>query len=148
MSVWSVTEGFTMRTQAGGKSVNGWFCRSGSGDCVRRRSWSPMADLVVMFRHLFQLVLGPCRHGMNVAVFVAHEIKLTRRYRNRLGADAKKAAYVNDHPRGRAGPVNMGNRSHLGVIRTIDRRVIEDGFVQFLAGEAYVLAVIHRIVSS
>lgn len=44
---------------------------------------------VAMFRHGFQLVLGPVGDGVDVAILVAHEIQLAGGNRHRLGADAE-----------------------------------------------------------
>ena len=43
-----------------------------------------------MLGHTFQLILGP--GGVNIAVFVSHEIEVAGRYRDRLSADAEEAA--------------------------------------------------------
>ena len=50
-----------------------------------------------MLRHRLELVLGPTGDGVDVAILVAHEIQLAGGDRHRLGADAKKAADVDDN---------------------------------------------------
>ncbi|KQQ50093.1 hypothetical protein ASF69_21115 [Rhizobium sp. Leaf311] len=49
-----------------------------------------------MFWHLFQLVFRPRRHSMNIAVLVAHEIKVAQRDGYWLGADSEKSANIDD----------------------------------------------------
>jgi len=49
-----------------------------------------------MLRHRLELLLGPAGDGVDVAILVAHEIELAGGHGYRLGADAEKAADVDD----------------------------------------------------
>lgn len=91
--------------------------------------------------HVFELVPGPGRNGVNVAVLVAHEIKLAGGNCHRLGADAKKAADVYDDLRARAGTVNVRQGAGVLVGRPVDGGAFQVGGVQFRFGGPNVLAV-------
>src|SRR5215217_2042661 len=91
----------------------------------------PVFVLVVMLWHLFELVLGPGRHGMNVAILVAHEFKVADRHGDRLGAEAEEAADIDDDLTGSARAVHVGDVAHLVVIGAIDGRAFQQRRRQF-----------------
>ncbi len=62
---------------------------------------------------------------MDVAILVAHEVEIAGRYGDGLGADAEKAADVDDDPRIRARPVDMVDAADLFVVGSVDRGVFE-----------------------
>ena len=69
-----------------------------------------------MLRHRLELVLGPAGDGVDIAVIVAHEIQLAGGDRNRLGADAKEAADVDDN----LAAMQMIDRTDLLIAGAID----------------------------
>ena len=62
---------------------------------------------------------------MNVTVPVAHELEFTGRYRDRLGANAKKAANIDHDLRSRTSAMDMRHGPDLLITRPVDRSVIE-----------------------
>jgi hypothetical protein len=53
--------------------------------------------LVMMLRHLFELILGPAGDGVDVAILVTHKHKIAERNGNWLGTEAKEAADIDNH---------------------------------------------------
>jgi len=76
---------------------------------------------------------------VDVAILVAHEIQLAGGNGNRLGADAEKAADVDDD----LAAVQMIDRTDLLVVRAIDGGAFEYIRRQFRAGKSCVVGVIH-----
>lgn len=73
-----------------------------------------------VFGHRLQLVLGPSRDGMNVAIFIAHEFECAQRNGDRLGADTKEATDIDHGLSARACAVHMRDRTDLVITRTAE----------------------------
>jgi hypothetical protein len=66
---------------------------------------------------------------VNVAVFIAHELKIRDRNCNRLRADTQKASDVDDRGAAGARPVDMIDLADLVIVGSIDGGTFEDGRV-------------------
>ncbi|TCK19808.1 hypothetical protein EV667_4272 [Ancylobacter aquaticus] len=60
-----------------------------------------------MLWQLFQLILGEARNVVHIAVLVSHEVEILYRKSDRLGADSKEAADVDNDGGDWAGAMKM-----------------------------------------
>src|SRR5690606_18613607 len=97
-----------------------------------------------MFRQLLQLLLRPAGDGVDVAVFVAHEVELAHRNGDTLGADTEETADVERN----AVAVHVGNRADRLVFRPVNRRADEHVLDQLILPQAFVSAVVHHLSPS
>jgi len=97
-----------------------------------------------MFRQLLQLLLRPAGDGVDVAVFVAHEIELAHRNGDTLGADTEETADVERN----AAAVHVGNRPDRLVLRPVNRCAYEHVLDQLILSQAFMSAVVHCLAPS
>jgi len=74
-----------------------------------------------MFRHVFQLMLGPSRYGVDVTVCVTHEVQLVGSDSHPLGADSAKAADIDDN----LTAVQMRDGANFFVVSAINGRAVK-----------------------
>lgn len=77
---------------------------------------------------------------MNVAIFVAHELKITDRHCDWLGANTKKTTDVDD--RGVAA-MYMANFANFVIVSTVDCRAFEDRRSQFPGSQSNMIGMVH-----
>ncbi|AAK89112.2 hypothetical protein Atu4327 [Agrobacterium fabrum str. C58] len=98
---------------------------------------------VTMLGHLFQLILRPRGHRVDVAVFIAHEVKVAERDCDRLRADAEKTADIDDGGGGGSDTMDMVNLADLMVVCAINGCPFEHRGGEFRFNEAYVIGMVH-----
>lgn len=84
----------------------------------------------MMLRHFFELILRPCSHGMDVAILIAHELKIRQRNSDRFCADPKETADINDCRTAGTCPMDMVDLSDLMVVRAIYGCTFENSWCQ------------------
>ncbi|VVS96180.1 conserved hypothetical protein [Rhizobium sp. EC-SD404] len=80
---------------------------------------------VLMLRHVLELVLRPGGNGMNRSAFIAHYVEFAGRDCDRLCAEAKEAADIDDNSPGITDAVHMRDGADLFVVGAIDGRTLE-----------------------
>ena len=76
-----------------------------------------------MLGQRLDLILGERGRCVDVAILVAHELKLAHLQSHWLGADTEKPAYVHDNLRRRTCAMQVGNTADLLVFGPVDRGV-------------------------
>src|SRR5690606_28354270 len=99
--------------------------------------------VVMMLRHLLELVLRPGRDRMDMAILVAHELEIAQGDGDRLGANSQEAADIDNGSGGRASAVHMVDLADLVVVGTVDGCILENIRGEFGSAEAHVIAMIH-----
>lgn len=80
---------------------------------------------------------------MDVAILVAHEIKVADRHCNGLCANAEKTADIDDGCRVGADTVHMVNFTDLVIIRALNGGAFQNGWREFGFSQTDVIAVVH-----
>ncbi|MNV54526.1 hypothetical protein D3C71_1467230 [compost metagenome] len=84
---------------------------------------------------------------MDVAILIAHELKIRQRNSDRFCADPKETADINDCRTAGTCPMDMVDLSDLMVVRAIYGCTFENSWCQFRWVQANVIGVVH-VVSS
>lgn len=83
---------------------------------------------------------------MDITILVTHELEVHKRHSDRLRADAKETADIDDGRPATPRTMNVIELTNLMVVGSVNRRTFKDSRCQFCGCEAYVIGMIHWII--